>query len=141
MSKAFTKEDDDAPPPVFKARGVPVPADGPNYITAAGIARLRDELARLDPASDRAVEVAAHLESAQVIEPGDCERVGFGCTVTVEDGDGNRKCYQIVGAIEAEPAKGAIYWQSPVAHALFDAQVGDTVELPRGEVEVVAIAM
>ena len=37
------------------------------------------------------------------------------------------------------PRDGAISWQSPIAEALQAARVGDTVALPRGEVEVVAI--
>jgi transcription elongation factor GreB len=67
------------------------------------------------------------------------DRVGFGATVSVVDERGARSSYRIVGAIEAAPREGAIYWQSPIALALHDAQVGDSVSLPRGEVEVVAI--
>jgi transcription elongation GreA/GreB family factor len=65
--------------------------------------------------------------------------VGFGATVSVVDERGARSRYRIVGAIEASPREGSIYWQSPIALALHDAQVGDSISLPRGEVEVVAI--
>jgi transcription elongation GreA/GreB family factor len=138
MSKAFTKETDDAPEP-SRRRGVPVPTDVPNYITAIGARALRAELAgRLG--DDRTRELAEHLATAIVMEPPeDRSRVGFGATVTTEDERGARARYRIVGAIEASPKDGAIYWQSPLALALHDAQVGDTVMLPRGEVEVVAI--
>lgn len=141
MSKAFTKEDDAAPTPRPIRRGLPVPADVPNYMTVAGAAALRAELAALPPGSDdRAREVSEHLATAIVMDaPEDRTRVGFGATVTVEDEAGVRTRYRIVGAIEASPREGAIYWRSPIAEALHDAQVGDTVTLPRGEVEIVKI--
>ncbi|HEY5934465.1 MAG TPA: GreA/GreB family elongation factor [Kofleriaceae bacterium] len=137
MSKAFTKETDDVPEPPARRRGVPVP--DPNYVTAAGERTLRAELAEV-PDEDRAREISDHLATAVVMQPPeDRERVGFGATVTVMDEAGKRTRYRIVGAIEAAPREGAIYWQSPIAEALHDAQVGDTIALPRGEVEVVAI--
>ena len=85
-------------------------------------------------------ELVEHLQTAEVVEPTDRERVGFGATVTVEDERGTRTRYRIVGAIEAAPREGAISWQSPIANALCDATVGDSVSLPRGdEVEIVQI--
>ena len=138
MSKAFTKEDDDAPAPPPRRRGVPVPTDVPNYITAAGEHELRAELA--PAAGDRALALAEHLGTAIVMEPpADRSRVGFGAKVTVEDEAGKRTTYRIVGAIEADPKAGAVYFQTPIAEELHDAQVGDSVTLPRGEVEIVAI--
>jgi len=138
MSKAFTKETDDVPEPA-RRRGVPVPADVPNYITAAGARALRAEL-ETHPGDERTRELADHLATAVVMEPpAERDRVGFGATVSVVDERGARSRYRIVGAIEASPRDGAIYWQSPIALALHDAQVGDSVVLPRGEVEVVAI--
>lgn len=138
MSKAFTKEDDDAPVPPPRRRGVPLPQDVPNYITAAGEGALRAELATAE--GDRAHELAEHLGTAIVMEPPvDRSRVGFGARVTVEDEAGKRATYRIVGAIEADPKAGAIYFQTPIAEALHDAQVGDSVTLPRGDVEIVAL--
>jgi len=141
VSKAFTKEDDDAPPPPVRKRGVPVPTDVPNYITAEGERTLRAELAGLQAgAEDRAHEISEHLATAMVIgAPDDKSRVGFGATVTLEDEDGKRVKYKLVGAVEASPRDGAIYWMSPIAEELHDAQVGDSVTLPKGEYEVVAI--
>ena len=139
MSKAFTKEDDGTPEPPPRRRGVPVPADVPNYVTAAGARALRVEL-EASPTKDRAQEISEHLATAIVMEPPeDRARVGFGAKVTVEDEDGKRTTYRIVGAIEADPKAGAIYFQTPIAEALHDAQVGDSVTLPRGDVEIVAI--
>jgi transcription elongation GreA/GreB family factor len=138
VSKAFTKEDDDAPAAAVRRRGVPVPA--PNYVTAAGLAAVRAELATAtDP--DRIRELAEHLATAVIVAAGDPDRVGFGARVTVADDAGTRTTYHIVGAIEAVPREHAISWQSPLARALLGARVGDTVTLPRaGAVEVVAIA-
>ena len=139
VSKAFTKEDDGVPEPPPRKRGVPVPADVPNYITAAGARALRAEL-EAGPDEDRAREISDHLATAVVMEaPAERGRVGFGAKVTVEDESGKRTTYRIVGAIEASPKDGAIYFQTPIAEALYDAQVGDSIALPRGEVEIVAI--
>lgn len=136
MSKAFTREDDEAPEPARRRRGVAVPV--PNLMTAAGMQALRAELER-GASEERAQEIAEHLATAEVLEPADREAVGFGATVTVADEAGRERRYRIVGAIEAAPREGAISWQSPVAEALFEARVGDTVTLPSGEVEVIAI--
>jgi transcription elongation factor GreB len=136
VSKAFTREDDGAPEVPLQRRGLPVPV--PNFVTADGLAALRAELAS-NPPEERARELAEHLATAQTVEPEDRDAVGFGATVTVEDAEGQRTRYRIVGAIESSPRDGAISWQSPVARSLFDARVGDTVALPRGEVTIVAI--
>jgi len=142
MSKAFTKEDSDAPEAPVRRRGVPVPTDGLNFVTPDGERALRAELASLGPGTeDRARELAEHLATAVPMgPPDDRARVGFGATVTVEDDDGKRTTYRLVGAIEASPREGRIYWRSPIAEALYAARVGDTVALPRAEVTVVAIA-
>jgi transcription elongation GreA/GreB family factor len=139
VSKAFTKDTDDVPETPFHKRGVPIPKDVPNYVTAAGARALRAELAAsLD--EDRTRELSDHLATAVIMEPpAERDRVGFGATVTVEDEHGTRTRYRIVGAIEAAPRDGAIYWQSPIALALHDTQVGDSVALPRGEIDVIAI--
>ena len=55
-------------------------------------------------------------------------------TLTAE-GDPN------VGAIEADPKRNLLSWQSPIARAMFGARAGDTIVLPRGnEVEIVSVA-
>ena len=142
MSKAFTKEDDDAPVPPARRRGVPVPA--PNFMTAAGVQAARAELERLardagEP--DRIRELSDHLATAQVVAPEDRDVVGLGAAVTVEDESGKRTTYRLVGAIEADPKRGWLSWQTPIANALWGARAGDSIELPRGgEVQIVAIA-
>ncbi|MDX2088681.1 MAG: GreA/GreB family elongation factor [Kofleriaceae bacterium] len=142
MSKAFTKEDSDVPEAPTRRRGIPVPADGLNYLTPDGERALRAELAGLAAGDEeRAHELAEHLATAVTMgPPDDTTRVGFGAKVTVEHDDGKRTTYRLVGAIEAAPREGKIYWRSPIAEALYDARVGDSVALPRTQVSVVAIA-
>ena len=136
MSKAFTKEDDDAPIAPSRKRGAPVPV--PNFVTARGLAAARAELAASrDP--DRVRELADHLATAQVAEPADRAVVGIGARVALDDAAGARHTYEVVGAIEADAKRGRVSWQSPIATALWGARVGDAVALPRGEVEIVAI--
>jgi transcription elongation factor GreB len=55
------------------------------------------------------------------------DRVFFGATVAVEDEEGARHVYRIVGVDEIEGATGAISWKSPVGKALLGKEVGDTV--------------
>jgi transcription elongation GreA/GreB family factor len=141
VSKAFTKEDEGTPPPPMRRLGVPVP--DPNFVTAEGARAARaelDELVRTNGDADRARELSEHLATAQIVEPENRETVGLGATVIVEDEDGKRLTYKIVGAIEADIKRGWISWQTPIANALWGARVGDSVDLPRGTVEIVSIA-
>ena len=58
------------------------------------------------------------------------DRVVFGATVTLVDGDtGERVSYQIVGDHEAEPKNGKISFSSPVARSLISKFVGDEVQV------------
>lgn len=138
MSKAFTRESDDAPAPPAQRRGVPVPE--PNYMTPAGARAARAELATCHHEA-RVRELTEHLATAQIIDPpADRSVAGLGATVTIEDAAGKRARYRIVGALEADARRGLVFWQSPLAEALYGARVGDPVALPRGgEAEVVAV--
>jgi transcription elongation factor GreB len=137
VSKAFTKESDDVPEPPALRRGTPVP--DPNYMTPGGARAARTELASCtDDARIR--ELTDHLTTAQIVEPpADRREVGLGAAVEVEDASGKRTRYRIVGALEADARRGLVFWQSPLAQALYGARLGDAVALPRGEVEIVAI--
>ncbi len=141
MSKAFTKESDDAPDTPARRRGIPVPEL--NLVTPAGLAAARaelDQLARTGGDTDRIRELSEHLATAQAAEPpADRGEVGLGARVTIEDDDGRRQTFEIVGAIEQDPKRGRVSWQSPVAQALWGMRVGDAVSLPRGDGEIVAI--
>jgi transcription elongation GreA/GreB family factor len=138
MSKAFTKESDDAPDPVAPRRGVPVPE--PNYMTPSGARAARSELAICrDDARIR--ELSDHLATAQILEPpADRDTVSLGARVTLEDESGKRTTYRIVGALEADARRGLVFWQSPIAERMYGTRVGDAITLPRGgEAEIVAV--
>ncbi len=87
------------------------------------------------------------LKNAQVIEghtrPADV--VSLGRTVIVrEDGTDFEESYTIVGAVEADPAKGRVSNESPLGKALMDKRIGQrvTVNSPGGEIvfEILSIA-
>lgn len=150
MSKAFTRESDDAPAPAVGRRPLALPPDTANYLTPEGARRLRAELDALvaggAPESARRIEeLTEHLDSAEIVDPTTQpqDEVRFGATVTVADDEGREATYRIVGLAEAEPRAGAISWQSPLARALLGARVGDVIArpTPKGpeDVEVVAI--
>jgi transcription elongation factor GreB len=138
VSKAFTKESDDVPEPRPPRRGVPVPE--PNYLTPAGARAARSELATCRD-DERARELTDHLATAQILEPpADRSTVSLGARVTIEDASGKRTTYRVVGALEADARRGLVFWQSPIAVALYGARVGDAIALPRGgDAEIVAI--
>ncbi|MDQ6943797.1 MAG: GreA/GreB family elongation factor [Candidatus Eremiobacteraeota bacterium] len=123
MSRAFTKERDDAPEPEIVA-----PArTGPNHLTAAGLAELR---ARFEAAEDRRErERLQHsLDAAVVIEPPeDRSIVAFGATVVVADSSRKHFTYTLVGEEEADVKAGKIGSTSPLGEALIGARVGDHV--------------
>ena len=123
MSRAFTKERDDAPEPEIVA-----PArTGPVHLTAAGLAQLR---ARFDAAEDpRERERLQHnLDAAVVIEPPeDRSVVAFGATVVVTDSSRTQQTYTLVGEEEADIKAGKIGSTSPLGEALIGARAGDHV--------------
>lgn len=77
------------------------------------------------------------LEDVVVVDsmPDDPGRVFFGAWVRLEDEDGNRMEYRIVGPDEFDPEKGYISMDSPVARALMKKCRGDDVVVrrPKGE--------
>jgi transcription elongation factor GreB len=84
------------------------------------------------------------LEAVQVVEPREKEsKIFFGATVEVEDEDGKRATYCIVGEDEIDLARGHVSWKSPIGRALLKKEEGDTVMLrrPSGEVELSIVAV
>lgn len=85
------------------------------------------------------------LDSAVVVRPEEAPRgvVHFGALVEVEDEEGVRRTYQLVGTDESNPDLGKLSWQSPVGRALIKRRVGDvvTVRRPAGEVELEIISI
>ena len=81
------------------------------------------------------------LDTCTVVVPSeqtDASRIYFGATVSLEDEDGNRTTYQIVGADEIDAKAGRISVDSPLGTALLGKRQGDSVLVrrPRGDVEV-----
>lgn len=156
MSRAFVKEDDEDK---LTDEELNLPAlEGPVLLTPAGFERLKAaleeahaEVARRRGASSpedklaltRAMREMRILEQrragAVVVDPAQHPEHGgtiaFGARVTVEDENGNRHTYTLVGATEADPAQGLINVKSPLAEALLGHKVGETVtwRRPAGE--------
>jgi len=114
----------------------------PGVIQAIAEARAHGDLsenAEYDTARDRQgfieariSDIEAKLANAQVIEPklvaadGRCV---FGATVDVEDGEGQKATYQIVGEDESDIKEGRISVSSPIARALIGKEAGENVEV------------
>jgi transcription elongation factor GreB len=165
VSKAFTKDDDDAEPLVVPPRR-PLPKGATNYVTPHGLDALRGELhvleaerARLegkdgDPDHAHAIavlhtrihELAERIASAVLVDPKTQPQgeVRFGAHITVRDEEGDDREYDIVGVDEADAAHGRVAFVAPIARALLGKHVGEvaTLRTPRGEeeIEIIAIA-
>ena len=65
------------------------------------------------------------------------DRICFGATVGLNDENGKRQRWTIVGMGEADADQGTISYQSPLARALMRKRVGDFIILqrPSGEME------
>jgi len=77
-------------------------------------------------------EIEDKIARAQVIDISKLsgERVVFGATVSLADGDtGDKVVYQIVGDHEAEPKNGKISISSPIARALIGKNEGEEVQV------------
>ena len=160
MSKAFTRESDDAPELPVTPRRSALPPGAKNYVTPAGERAMREELDRLlqlerpamagtDPEAkqrlqqirQRILELQQSLQSAEVVPPpgegAPGDRVRFGATVTVRQ-RGVETRYRIVGMDEADLDRGWVSWLSPIAKALLNTRAGQRVKFkfPSGEEEL-----
>jgi len=84
------------------------------------------------------------LERAQVVDPAAPVggKVAFGHWVTVEDEDGRRASYRLVGEDELDLENREISWKSPLGRAVIGKKVGDvvTVQKPAGPSDVAIVA-
>lgn len=77
------------------------------------------------------------IEIAEVVNP--LEKSGdtvlFGATVLVENEQGQKKKFSIVGVDETDVGRGRISWISPIGKALLQSRKGDvvTVKTPKGD--------
>jgi transcription elongation factor GreB len=71
------------------------------------------------------------IDAAMVVDPAQKrgEKVFFGATVVVEDGDGENLTYQLVGEDEIEVVRGRISWRSPIGAALLGKKLDDDVKV------------
>lgn len=86
------------------------------------------------------------LDAVVVVDPetqAQRDVIFFGATVEVEDEDGERRRYQLVGEDESAPREGRISWRSPIGRSLLKRRVGDfvTVKRPAGDVELEVISV
>jgi transcription elongation factor GreB len=166
MSKAFTRESDDAPEPRPLPRfATSLPPGAKNYLTPDGARRLQQELdgliqkrstivalpadreaRRQLPALDqRILQLQQSLPTAVIAPPPALpwEQVRFGATVTVREAGGMETRYRIVGVDETDLDRDWVSWLSPIARALLNARIGQRVRFksPAGEeqLEIVGI--
>jgi len=95
---------------------------------------------------DRRVQfLTKRLDSAVVVRPEELggDVIRFGARVEVEDEDGQRKAYTLVGPDESDPASGKLSFQSPLGQALMKRKVGDVVVVkrPAGEIELTIVSL
>jgi transcription elongation factor GreA len=120
----------------------------PAIIQAIAIAREHGDLsenAEYHAARDRQSfiegrikEIENKLALAEVIDPSKLagDRIAFGATVKLANSEtGEEVVYRILGADEADLAKGSISITSPLARSLIGKEAGDevTVRMPGGE--------
>ncbi|MCE9633540.1 MAG: GreA/GreB family elongation factor [Methylophilales bacterium] len=147
MSRAFLNEDK------FAEAGDelverPISAQ-PNYVTTNGFKHLQEEAQRLEAlrnnlaaqqddafATQRKAEVerdlryySARLESAIVVDTSTHpqDEIRFGAIVSMEEEDGQKLEFAIVGEDEADIAQHKVGWTSPLAKALIGHKVGETI--------------
>ena len=103
----------------------------------------REEQGKLEA---RIKEVEYILEHATIIDDGGSDKdvVNIGCTVTLQyEGDDEVEEYRIVGSKEADPSNNKISNESPIAMAIMNAKVGETVEVtsPQGVYNVKIVSV
>ena len=162
MSRAFVKEPDEGVPDELPDRPI---SEHKNYVTPAGLRELQEKAGRLETqrlelltrqdeefAGDELAPVdrdlryyASRLESAILVDPAEQSRdeVQFGAAVTVEQPDGARRTFLVVGEDEADLATSKISYVSPLASALLGARVGARVtwKRPAGDIELTVAAI
>ena len=155
MSKAFTRENDDAESEPIPARAA-IESGGRRYMTADGAERLRNELAVLEERlrehagggeedarqtsrqiKARMQAIAETLACVEVVPNGDgpSNEVRFGLCVTIRHEDGAEDEHRLVGVDEVDLEGSSISWLSPLAQALMGRKVGEVVrfQAPAGE--------
>ncbi|CAO4144106.1 transcription elongation factor GreA [Methylorubrum aminovorans] len=153
MSKAFVREPEDGD--AVEELPDRLISTHPNYVTPEGLARMEEEVARLEaelaalsPKQNKADHArisrdlrywSARKNSAELVEAFEGDVVRFGATVTLLREDDTRQTFRIVGEDEADPSAGSISYVAPLARALTGKSVGDTVTVNEHEFEIAEI--
>jgi transcription elongation factor GreB len=101
---------------------------------------------RLREIDRRLAFLSGRIEKVQVMHSpasGTAKTVGFGAWVTVEDEEGARISYRVVGPDEPDPDNGLVSVESPMGRALMGKKVDDEVEVrrPRGDAYFTIVAV
>ena len=161
MSRAFVKEQDDQGD---SARPLRPQSPHANYVTPRGLRLLEDKVRNLAKSREALVgrddlpsqQTVRELERdlvyfnervkrAILVSPEEqsLDRVHFGAVVEVDDAEGERSIFMIVGEDEVDAAHGRVSWVSPLAKALMNARVGDVVnwKRPAGDKELEVLSI
>ncbi len=142
MNKAFIKEDDID----TEVRWDEPLGDEPRRMTPDGYDAYRrelDELERvgeaLDDVGQRRARFLRRLIPLMIVVPPHTgePRAFFGAWVTVEDEDGMRRTYRLVGRDEVSASRNYVNVDAPVGRALLGKKAGDVgvIVRPDGEYE------
>lgn len=133
MSRAFTKEDDNASFDTPASSSMRVSA--PFHLTEAGAAVLRRST---DPRFQEALALADIVPKAA--SP---ERAALGVVVRVRDEEEREHDYRLVSAVERALLGEGCSVEGPIGRALLGSELGDICEvrLPRGVTELEVIAL
>jgi transcription elongation GreA/GreB family factor len=148
MSRAFVKETAESAAPPER-----MVDEGPNLVTQEGLAQIDAHIARIESAMQDESNVllretlardlrywTVRKASAELVPPPEgSDTVVFGSTVTIRR-NGREQTFRIVGADEADAARGLISFRSPLAQAVLGAREGEVIEAaePLGEIELVS---
>jgi transcription elongation GreA/GreB family factor len=153
MSRAFTKESDDAGELLPEL----VVSPHPNFVTLAGLTLIEQRITALEAehsaargGNDKARlarinrdlrywtqrRASARLVPAAVAP---IEVVRFGTEVSLRFEDGGERAFRIVGEDEADPARGLVSWAAPLGRTLTGKTAGDKVEVLGRTAEIVAL--
>jgi len=161
VSKAFTRESDEARAEEVPSYRPQLPLGARNYITAEGADSLKQRLNQLIERKRASNDAGTASQDQQSLEsdirklqqildsvviakiPDDQEKVAFGATVMIRHGNGQEEAYQIVGVEEADPEHGRISWISPLARVLLSRKTGEKLKFqsPAGSEELTILSV
>lgn len=149
MSKAFTKEEEAAA--IVVSPRAPLPVNQINYVTATGMALLKQEQLALEQQlsqakqshdrelltalNQRLIQLEQRITTAQVVsyDVAPTDTVRFGAKVTLMGEHQQPRQYRIVGVDEAAPNLGNISFLSPLAAQLLGLQLDDEVMIANSD--------